>query len=75
MTLRSNLRKIRCLDRALQTIRGELTNNLAKLTELNEHIALEECILDEADSRGADEFTRHRVTEHLSGLQDERPPI
>ena len=36
-----NLREIRGLDKALQTIRGELTNNLAKLTELDDHIALE----------------------------------
>ena len=36
-----NLRELRCLDQALQTVRGELTNNLAKLTEMDEHIAIE----------------------------------
>ena len=29
------------LDKALQAIRGELTNKIAKLTELDEHIAKE----------------------------------
>ena len=52
------LREIRGLDKALQTIRGELTNNLAKLTELDEHIALEKRKLDEADAGGVDELTR-----------------
>ena len=35
------LREIRGLDKALQTIRGELVNNLAKLTELDNHITRE----------------------------------
>jgi len=67
-----NLREIRGLDRALQTIRGELTNNLAKLTELDEHIGMEKRKLDEADSGGADEFSRCRIAEHLRDLQNER---
>ena len=44
------LRELQGLDKALQTIQGELTNNLAKLTELDDHIALEKRKLDEADS-------------------------
>ena len=64
-----NLREIRGLDRALQNIRGELTNNLAKLTELDDHIALERRKLDED---GIDEFTRRRIAERLRELQDER---
>ena len=66
------LREIRGLDKALQTIRGELTNNLAKLTELDDHIALEKRKLDEADAGGIDELIRRRIAEHLRDLQDER---
>ena len=66
------LREIRGLDKALQTIRGELTNNLAKLTELDDHIALEKRKLDEADAGGVDELIRRRIAEHLRDLQDER---
>ena len=67
-----NLREIRGLDRALQTIRGELVNNLAKLSELDDHIALEKRKLDEADAGGVDELTRRRIAERLLDLQDER---
>ena len=64
--------EIRGLDKALQTIRGELTNNLAKLTELDDHIALEKRKLDEADAGGVDELIRRRIAERLRDLQDER---
>jgi hypothetical protein len=64
-----NLREIRGLDKALQTIRGELVNNLAKLTELDDHIALERQKLDNED---IDEFTRRRIAERLRDLQEER---
>ena len=63
-----NLCEIRGLDRALKNIRGELTNNLAKLMELDRHIALERRKLGE-DS--IDEFTRRRIAERLRELQDE----
>ena len=63
-----DLRELRGLDRALQTIRGELTNNLAKLTELDSHIAMEKRKLDEADN----EFSRRRIASRLRDLQDER---
>ena len=66
------LREIRGLDKALQTIPGELTNNLAKLTELDDHIALEKRKLDEADDGGVDELIRRRIAERLRDLQDER---
>ena len=66
------LREIRGLDKALQTIRGELTNNLAKLTELDDHIALEKRKLDEADAGGVDELIRRHIAERLRDLQDER---
>ena len=54
--------------RALETIRGEHTNNLAKLTELDKHIALEERKLEEAP----DETTKNIIAERLRNLQDER---
>ncbi len=63
-----NLRELQGLDKALQRIRGELVNNLAKLTELDDHIALEKRKLDEAP----DEFSRRRIAERLRSLQDER---
>ena len=64
-----NLREIQGLDKALQSIRGELTNNLAKLTELDDHIALEKRKLN---TEGIDEFSRRRIAERLRELQDER---
>ena len=63
-----DLREIQSLDRTLQTIRGELTNSLAKLTELDKHVALKKRKLNEAE----DEFSRCRVAERLHNLQDER---
>ena len=70
ITAEYNLREIQGLDKALQTIRGELVNNLAKLSELDEHIAMEERKLRESES--LDESTRRRITERLRNLQDER---
>ena len=67
-----DLRELRGLDKALQTIRGELTNNLAKLTKLDHHIALEKRKLDEADASGVDELIRRRIAERLRDLQVER---
>ena len=54
--------------RALETIRGEHTNNLAKLTELDKHIALEKSKLEEA----SDETTKNIIAERLRNLQDDR---
>ena len=54
--------------RALERSRGEHTNNLAKLSELDEHIAFEEHKLEEAP----DETTKDRIAERLRKLQDER---
>ena len=64
-----NLREIRGLYKALQTIRGELTNNLAKLTQLDDHIALERQKLGTGD---IDEFSRRQIAERLRDLQVER---
>ena len=63
------LREIRGLDKALQTIRGELVNNLAKLTELDNHITREQNKLDDPDIV---EFERQRITERIRNLKDER---
>ena len=54
--------------RALETIRGEHTNNLAKLTELDEDIAEERSKLEEA----SDETTKNIIAERLRNLQDDR---
>ena len=56
-----NLWELRGLDGALQTIQGELTNNLAKISELDQHIDMEKRKLNEANSGGVDEFTKHRI--------------
>ena len=63
------LREIRGLNKALQTIRGELVNNLAKLTELDNHITREQNKLDEPD---IGQFERRRIAERLRNLKDER---
>ena len=65
------LRELRGLDKALQTIRGELVNNLAKLTELDNHITREQNKLDDPDIV---EFERQRITERIRNLKDERVP-
>ena len=54
--------------RALETIRGEHTNNLAKLTELDKDIAEERSKLEEA----SDETTKNIIAERLRNLQDDR---
>ena len=56
--------------KALERSRGELTNNLAKLSELDEHIALEKRKLEEAP----DEATKDRIAKRLRDLQNERAP-
>jgi hypothetical protein len=63
-----NLREIRGLDKAMQTIRGELTNNLAKLSVLDDRIALEKRKLTETDN---DEL-KNLITERLRNIEDER---
>ena len=54
--------------RALETIRGELTNNLAKLSELDKDIAEERSKLEGA----TDETTKDLIAERLRNLQDQR---
>ena len=54
--------------RALERSRGEHTNNLAKLSELDKHVALEERKLEEAP----DETTKNINAKRLRELHDER---
>ena len=49
-------------------MRGELINNIAKLSELDKHIAYEKTKLEQA----GDEFSRCSVAERLRNLEDER---
>lgn len=67
-----NLRELRGLNKVMQTTRGELTNNLARLSELDDHIALEKQKLDQVSSEPSEEFARRRIAERLRNLQDER---
>ena len=63
-------RDIQGMCKALERSRGELTNNLAKLSELDERIALEKRELEEAP----DEATKNIIAERLRELQDQRAP-
>ena len=69
-----NLRELHALDKTLQTTRGELVNNLAKLTSLDERIAYEKNKLDKVDTGTLviDLETKQRIEERLRELQDER---
>ena len=62
------LRELQGLDKALQSIRGELTNNLAKLTDIDKDIAKEKRKLQEAE----DEISKSDITALLKNLEDER---
>ena len=54
--------------KALERSRGELTNNLAKLSELDERIALEKRKLEEAP----DEAAKDEIAKRLRDLQNEK---
>ena len=54
--------------KALESSRGELTKNLAKISELDKDIALEKRKLEEE----TDEATKGEIAERLRKLQDER---
>ena len=63
------LRELQGLDKALQCTRGELTNNLAKLTELDKDIARKKQKLQEAED---DEATEETTKRDIKNLEDER---
>ena len=63
-----NLKELQGLDKALQSIRGELVNNLAKLTDIDKDIAKEKRKLDEAE----DEISKKDIKARLKNLEDEK---
>ena len=60
-------RELQGLDKALQSIRGELANNLAKLTDIDKDIAKEKRNIQEAD----DEIAKQDITTRLKNLEDD----
>ena len=62
------LRELQGLDKALQSTRGELVNNLAKLTELDKEITKEKQKLQLAE----DDISKRDITARLKKLYDER---
>lgn len=65
------LRELRGIDMTMQSIRDQLTDNLAKLSALDEQIALQKKKLDQMDEGGVEDFTRPRITECLRDLHYE----
>ena len=63
-----NLRELQGLDKVLQSIRGELVINLAKLTDIDKDIAKEKRKLGEAE----DEISKKDIKAHLKNLEDEK---
>ena len=66
------MREIYGLNAALQRIRGELVNNLAKLSELDKDIIHEKEKLKQASQKGIDNETREMIRERIRLLEDER---
>ena len=66
------LRELQGLDEALQRIRGELTNNLSKLTELDKDITRHKQKLQEAEDDATDETTKRDIRSRIRNLEDER---
>ena len=67
------LRELQGLDKALQRTRGELTNNLAKLTELDKDITIQNQKLQKAEDDGAkDETSKRDIMSRIKNLEDER---
>ena len=62
------LRELQGLDKALQRTRGELINNLSKLTELDKDIARQKQKLQEAE----DETSKRDIRSRIQNLEDER---
>ena len=64
-----SFRELEGLDKSLQGIGGELTNNLAKLTDIDNQIAKEKRKLNDPN---ADETAKKDITALLKNLEDER---
>ena len=63
-----NIRELRGLDKVMQSIRGELVNNLAKLSNIDEQILRE---TEKLKSTNDDE-EKQTISKRLQDLQDER---
>ena len=66
------LRELQGLDKALQRTRRELTNNLAKLTELDKDIAKQKLQEAEANEEATNDTTKRDIWSRLKNLEDER---
>ena len=67
------LQELQGLDNALQRTHCELTNNLAKLTELNKDITrLKQKLQDAEDDEATDETTKRDIRSSIKNLADER---
>lgn len=66
------MREILALDKRLQSIRGELTNNLARLTEIDAHIEREKEKLADADDNNYSLAVKERIIQRIDELQQER---
>ncbi len=66
--LMNRFRELKGLDKALQTQRGELVNNLARLSEIDKHIDQENRKLGETE----DPEQKRRIAQRLADLEDER---
>ena len=62
------LRELQGLDKVLQRTRGELTNNLSELTELDKDITRQKQKLQEAE----DETSKRDIMSRIKNLEDER---
>ena len=69
-----SLRELRGLDRAMRTMQGELVNNLARLSEIDNHINLEQRKLELLEQADPNDVSRERrkVSDRLQRLKDER---
>ena len=66
------LRELQGLDKALQRTHGALTNNLAKLTELDKDIAKQKLQEAEANEEATNDTTKRDIWSRLKNLEDER---
>jgi len=67
--LQFSLRELRALDKALRRIRGELVNNLSKLTVVEERIALKK---EKLKTEGISEDLKRAISARLRELEIER---
>lgn len=66
------MREIEALNQSLQTIRGEIANNLSKLGQLDEDINKEKQKLADADDLNLEQEVKNRISKRLKDLQEEK---